>query len=156
MGNPTKPGGGNKQQPYIPAGNGDKSGEYTDKSYNKDEKVIKKSLSQPNCKIRNRKGLFNALQSKLVQKVDYIYSGVWSHKVPTVFKPNSVFKKIVNGYIEEERYYDENGETYLEIHYTNHGNPKTHPVVPHIHKSRIIKGVFNHADWEEFQWGLNA
>ena len=26
-----KPGGGNKPQPYIPAGNGEKSGEYTDK-----------------------------------------------------------------------------------------------------------------------------
>lgn len=29
---PTKPGGGNKPEPYIPAGNGEHSGEYTDKA----------------------------------------------------------------------------------------------------------------------------
>lgn len=151
MDNPTKPGGGNKQQPYIPAGNGEKSGEYTDKSSTDKNQKKNKISPQPNCRIKNKKGLFNPKKSKLVKKVNYIYSGVWSHKVPTVFKPNSVFKKIVNGFIEEERYFDENGETYLEIHYTNHGNPKSHPIVPHIHRSRMINGVFDHVDWEEFQ-----
>ena len=30
-------------------------------------------------------------------------------------------------------YYDEDGNAYLDIDYTDHGNPKTHPIVPHQH-----------------------
>ena len=36
-----KPGGGNKMQPFIPAGNGKRSGEYTDKP----ETTVKKEIS---------------------------------------------------------------------------------------------------------------
>ncbi len=53
--------------------------------------------------------------------------------------------------IEQERYYNEKGETYLEIHHTNYGNPKAHPRVPHIHRSKIVNGVYEHAPWEDFQ-----
>lgn len=149
---PTKPGGGNKPEPYIPAGNGEKSGEYT----NKEVVNIDKNKPDKNCYIRNRNGLFNPRKSTLVKRVDHIISMPWGHKIPTVFKPNSVIKKIVNGCIEQERYFDEKGETYLEIHYTNHGNPKTHPRVPHIHRSKIINGIYQHAPWEEFRWKQNA
>lgn len=38
--------------------------------------------------------------------------------------PNSVTqKKDKNGQIISESYYDENGNAYLDIDYTNHGNP---------------------------------
>lgn len=30
-------------------------------------------------------------------------------------------------------YRDSSGKSYLDIHYTNHGNPKKHPKVPHRH-----------------------
>lgn len=148
---PTKPGGGNKPENYIPAGNGEHSGEYTNKPVTKENKQIKKISPDPNCKIRNRIGLFNPRKSKLVGKVNHIHIAHWGYKIPTIYKPNTVIKKIVNGIIEQERYYDEKGETYLEIHYTNHGNPKAHPRVPHIHRSKIVNGVYEHAPWEDFQ-----
>lgn len=47
MSGPYKPGGGNKPQPYIPAGNGEKSGEYTDKS------VTSSKSRVTHCLIRN-------------------------------------------------------------------------------------------------------
>ena len=34
----------------------------------------------------------------------------------------------------QERYYDENGEAKMDVDYTNHGNPKRHPKVPHRHR----------------------
>jgi len=33
----------------------------------------------------------------------------------------------------QERYYDSHGKAYLDIDYTDHGNPKMHPHVPHEH-----------------------
>jgi hypothetical protein len=64
---------------------------------------------------------------------------------------NSVIKKIVGGYVVSERYYNK-GEAYLDIHYTCHGNPKTHPVVPHIHRwSKDENGVLKPGKWEDFQ-----
>ncbi len=53
---------------------------------------------------------------------------------PTKGKPNSVTRIYREGRLIRERYYDENGDVYLDIDYTNHGNPKTHPVVPHQHR----------------------
>ena len=38
-----------------------------------------------------------------------------------------------NGKVITRRYYDKNGNADLDIDYTNHGNPKTHPKVPHRH-----------------------
>lgn len=150
MSNPTKPGGGNKPQPYIAAGNGEESGQYTDK-----ENGSKPASSKPNhitnCHIANRNGLYNPRKSKLVKKVRHFFVMEWGQKIPIISKPNSVLKKIINGEIVEERYYNERGEMYLEIHYTNHSNSKTHPNVPHIHRSKVINGVFYHAPQEKFQ-----
>ena len=47
---------------------------------------------------------------------------------------NSVVKSYKDNRLVRERYYDEDGRAYLDIDYTNHGNPKTHPIVPHQHK----------------------
>ena len=55
-------------------------------------------------------------------------------------QPNSVTQKTINGKITSERYYDENGNAYLDIDYTDHGNPKTHPIVPHQHLITFVNG----------------
>ena len=38
-----------------------------------------------------------------------------------------------NGKVLQRRYYDKNGNADLDIDYTDHGNPKDHPKVPHRH-----------------------
>ena len=38
-----------------------------------------------------------------------------------------------------ERYYNDNGEAYLDIDYTCHGRPNVHPDVPHIHRWIKVK-----------------
>lgn len=48
-------------------------------------------------------------------------------------EPNSVTKNYKHGRMIQERYYDENGDVYLDIDYTDHNNPKYHPIVPHQH-----------------------
>ena len=101
-----KPGGGNKPQPYIPAGNGEKSGEYTNKP------ITLKPNNVKNCFIKNIKKRCNFKNSKLVGEVInyYVYRNHVS--VPSVGKPNSVIKKIVDGYVVSERYYNKKGEAY--------------------------------------------
>ncbi len=128
MPNNYKPGGGNKLQPYIPAGNGEKSGEYTDNPDIFTYRNIK------HCLIRNIYGKCNFLNSSLVGKVDRIISHRNHTSIPSTNRPFSVVKKILNGYVVTERYYNSKGEAYLDIDYTCHGNPHSHPVVPHIHK----------------------
>lgn len=38
-----------------------------------------------------------------------------------------------DGKLKERRYFDKNGKPDMDIHYTDHGNPKKHPKVPHRH-----------------------
>ncbi len=147
-----KPGGGSKPQPYIPAGNGEKSGEYTDKP----------TTAKPNglrhCFIKNIKKRCNFKNSKLVQNVTSFCVRRNHYSIPSTGKPNSVVKKISNGYVVSERYYNNIGEAYLDIDYTCHGNPKTHPEVPHIH--RWYKDEDGHLKrkekWESFEWNENV
>ncbi|MFG0234844.1 hypothetical protein [Brevibacillus porteri] len=40
---------------------------------------------------------------------------------------------IKDGELYQRRYYDGDGKAEMDIDYTNHGNPKTHPNVPHRH-----------------------
>lgn len=54
-------------------------------------------------------------------------------RVPYNGIPNSVLIIRKEGVIHQERYYDEFGLPYLDIDYTDHGNPKQHPIVPHEH-----------------------
>lgn len=58
-----------------------------------------------------------------------------NHSISITGVPNSVCRKCnKNGNIEMERYYDRKGNPLVDIDYTDHGNPKRHPKVPHIHK----------------------
>lgn len=141
-----KPGGGNKPQPYIPAGNGDKSGEYTNKTAaNPNRQIL-------NCFIRNTPGKCNFRNSKLVKTVtNYSRSGE-NVNIPSKHRKNSVIKKIIGNYVVSERYYNDKGEAYLDIDYTCHGRPNVHPEVPHIH--RWIKdenGNLHRSKWEKFK-----
>ncbi len=144
-----KPGGGNKPQPYIPAGNGDKSGEYTNKPY-----ISKpKQRNIKHCLIVNVKCEYNFYKSKLVKKVIHIYAWRDHSSIPSTGSPNTVIKKIVNGYVVSERYYNDKGEAYLDIDYTCHGNPKAHPEVPHIHRWYKDENglLIRSKKWESFQ-----
>ena len=95
----------------------------------------------------------NFLKSKLVKRVDEYYSYRNHISIPSTGKPNSVAKKVIDGYVVSERYYNSNGDAYLDIDYTCHGNPKTHPEVPHIHRwhkdenGRLIRSE----KWEKFE-----
>lgn len=100
-----KPGGGNKPQPYIPAGNGEKSGEYTDKPISDKPKP-----SVKHCFIKNVLKKYNFNGSKLVGTVTDYFHYCQGQSVPSKFKQNSVIKKIVGGYVVSERYYNNKGE----------------------------------------------
>lgn len=64
-------------------------------------------------------------------------------KVPDTSTPNSVAQKKDGDKVLTERYYNEKGEPYLDIDYTDHGNPKTHPIVPHEHPINYENGKLN-------------
>ncbi|MDO5027586.1 MAG: hypothetical protein Q4E50_07120 [Tissierellia bacterium] len=55
--------------------------------------------------------------------------------LPTKSRPNSSKdrKDSKTGKVVQRRYYDKDGNADMDIDYTNHGNPKKHPKVPHRH-----------------------
>lgn len=61
-------------------------------------------------------------------------------KIPITSTPNSVVQKRNGDKVITERYYNEKGEPYLDIDYTDHGNPKRHPIVPHKHSIKYNNG----------------
>lgn len=79
---------------------------------------------------------YNKAGSSDVRKVDKINKIDTSNnknKLGIKGEPNSVTKNYKHGKMIKERYYDEKGDVYLDIDYTDHGNPKFHPIVPHQH-----------------------
>jgi hypothetical protein len=62
-------------------------------------------------------------------------------KIPNTSTPNSVVQKRDGDKVIAERYYNEKGEPYLDIDYTDHGNPKRHPIVPHKHSIKYENGT---------------
>lgn len=85
------------------------------------------------------------------QKGDFGEAEDGHQDLPIRGEPNSVTQKQdKEGNVIAERYYDENGYVYLDIDYTDHGNPKNHPVVPHQHRwEKDGKGKQTRKDWEE-------
>lgn len=130
--NNLKPGGGNKLQPYISAGNGKKSGEYTNRTkiYNASSKFNVDS----ELLVKNVQGKYNFKNSQLVRSVKRIFITRKGHTIKIVSVPNSVTKKIINGVVITERYYNNKGIAYLDIDYTDHNNRNAHPFGPHIHR----------------------
>lgn len=144
-----KPGGGNQPQPYVPAGNGEHSGEYT----NKPDSTPQKTSGINNCFIQNVLNKCNFMGSTCVKKVTNYRSCGKGQSIPTRYSPNSAIKKIVNGYVVSERFYDEKGDAYLDIDYTCHGNPVTHPEVPHMHRwcKKENGELTRNRKWEKFK-----
>lgn len=68
-----------------------------------------------------------------VDKINKIDTTDNKDKLEIKGEPNSVTKNYKHGRMIQEQYYDEKGDVYLDIDYTDHGNPKFHPVVPHQH-----------------------
>lgn len=77
---------------------------------------------------------YNSAGSSSVGKVDSVSIVADEHSLPTSGTPNSVTQNYKDGKLHSERYYGEDGKTYLDIDYTDHGNSKMHPQVPHQHK----------------------
>ncbi len=104
------------------------------------------------CYIRDKKGACNFMHSAQVKRVATCSSSQEGRSVPSHSRANSVIKKIVDGFVVTERFYDENGEAYIDIDYTCHGNPEKHPEVPHIHKwSKDENGNLCRGTWESFK-----
>ena len=85
---------------------------------------------------------FNEYNSKSVKNVEFYTKSNNVHNAPMNYAPNSVFIRCKGGKYYSERYYDDNGNAYLDIDYSDHGNPKMHPVIPHEHKIVVIGGKF--------------
>lgn len=83
---------------------------------------------------------FNNAGSSLVGQVDFKNVVSDTHSLPMSGTPNSVTQKEKDGKIVTERYYGEDGNAYLDIDYTDHGNPKTHNTVPHQHEIIFVNG----------------
>jgi len=97
---------------------------------------------------------YNGAGSNSVGRVDTVITTQDVHSVPSHGTPSSVSKNYKNGHLDSERYYDKDGNAYLDIDYTNHGNSKTHPNVPHEHSIHFDEaGKMYRAD--EPEGGIN-
>lgn len=58
-----------------------------------------------------------------------------SKSLPTHGAPNSSVDRVdKKGNVIQRRFYDKNGRATKDIDFTDHGNPKKHPKVPHEHR----------------------
>lgn len=76
---------------------------------------------------------YNSAESNSVGQVYSVSTLSNAHSVPATSAPNSVTKSYKDGKLSSERYYGKDGNAYLDIDYSDHGNPSTHPHVPHEH-----------------------
>lgn len=61
------------------------------------------------------------------------HSSSTASSLPKTSTPLSSKDQIRNGKLQQRRYYGKNGVADVDIDYTNHGNAKLHPKVPHRH-----------------------
>ncbi len=95
-------------------------------------------------------GTYNSAESRnvrIVNKVNRHKSD--GYKTHVQGEPDSVDIISKDGKVVRENYYDSNGNIYLTIDYTNHGNPKQHPNVPHEHRWKNDGGHFSHGKGDE-------
>ncbi|MCM1523229.1 MAG: hypothetical protein NC120_02115 [Ruminococcus sp.] len=83
---------------------------------------------------------YNPAKSKSIRHVIYVSQLQGAHSMPMSNSQNSVVQNYIGGKLITERYFGENGKPYLDIDYTNHGNPKMHPTVPHEHSIKFVNG----------------
>lgn len=58
------------------------------------------------------------------------------NKLPLESTPNSIIRRVRDSdrSIIQDRHYGRDGRAIRDIDYTNHGNPRQHPIVPHQHR----------------------
>ena len=83
--------------------------------------------------MKGNGSLFNTAGSSSMKQVDTKTTVSDCHDISMTGNANSVTQSYKDGKLTKERYYDENGNAYLDIDYSDHGNSKTHPTVPHQH-----------------------
>lgn len=76
----------------------------------------------------------NSAGSSAVGNVDSVSIVADAHSLSTEGTANSVTKSYKEGKLDRECYYGDYRKIYLDIDYSNHGNSKMHPKVPHQHK----------------------
>lgn len=95
----------------------------------------------------------NKLSLKSSSFKEYIMkNNIHPHNLPIKDKPNSkIEQRDDSGRITRIRYYDENGNAYKDVDYTDHGRPDRHKI-PHTHIIEIgniidrKKGVLPYAN----------
>ncbi|EGK12398.1 hypothetical protein HMPREF9374_1465 [Desmospora sp. 8437] len=69
-----------------------------------------------------------------------------NEKLPVKSDIHSSKDLVKDGKLIRRRYFDEHGRARMDIDYTNHGNPKQHPKVPHRHDWKWKDGVPNRGE----------
>lgn len=96
-----------------------------------------------NCAVWVHNAECNPAGSKSVREVESVQTLEDAHSMPLESKPNSAIQNYKEGDLVTERYYGSDGKPYLDIDYTDHGNPKMHPIVPHEHDISFDSGHFS-------------
>ena len=61
------------------------------------------------------------------QKHYFMKNNIYPHRLPIKYMPNSnIEQKDEHGNVVRIRYYDENGNAYKDVDYTDHGRPDRH------------------------------
>ena len=91
-------------------------------------------LSFENFELVNKLNEHRAYHNNVIDDVNIFQFKNHPHKLPMTGQiPNSnQVQKDDDGNITRIRYYDENGNAYKDVDYTDHGNPNKHKV-PHTH-----------------------
>lgn len=75
------------------------------------------------------------------QKSYFMKNNIYPHRLPIKDKPNSkIEQKDDYGNVVRVRYYDEKGNAYKDVDYTDHGRPDRHKV-PHTHIIEIGNNI---------------
>lgn len=87
-----------------------------------------------------------------VNKINKIDTTDNKNKLGIKGEQNSVTKNYKHDRMIQERYYNEKGDVYLDIDYTDHNNPKYHPIVPHQHNwYRNKLGEITRTQWRKIK-----
>lgn len=86
----------------------------------------------------------------MVKKVEHATREEININIPLHSMPNTVIKRLKGDYVVPESIIIKDN-VYLDIDYTDHGNPKTYPYMPHILGwTKKANGKFHHGHWEKF------
>ncbi|WP_336663426.1 hypothetical protein [Kurthia gibsonii] len=91
-----------------------------------------KSKPKQKPKKKTETQLYNNAKKKGIKTKKH--SAYHKGKLPTTGQKYSSKDLYKDGKLNTRRYYGKSGKADIDIHYTNHGNPKKHPKVPHRHK----------------------